>query len=115
MTRAADLPAVDGHGTIGATPINVVGDNPLQMWRTMKCTGGRVVRFLVCLQFFRPSPVISDVIALTPQMFRVFACTNDCCNARLESCRSAFALANLRFKRFNPPLAISCVQAARNS
>jgi len=28
---------------------------------TMKCTGGRVVRFLVCLQVFRPSPVISTV------------------------------------------------------
>jgi len=30
----------------------------------MKCTGGRVVRFLVCLHVLRPSPVISDVILL---------------------------------------------------
>ena len=28
----------------------------------MKCTGGRVVRFLVCLQVVRPSPVISTVL-----------------------------------------------------
>jgi len=30
----------------------------------MKCTGGRVVRFLVCFQVIRPSPVISAVLAL---------------------------------------------------
>ncbi|TWU48981.1 hypothetical protein Poly51_48850 [Rubripirellula tenax] len=30
----------------------------------MKCTGERVVRFLVCLQVVRPFPVISTVIAL---------------------------------------------------
>ena len=38
--------------------------------RTMKCTGERVVRFLVCLQVARPFPVISTVIRLkssTPQ------------------------------------------------
>lgn len=27
----------------------------------MKCTGGRVVHFLACLQVIRPSPVISTV------------------------------------------------------
>jgi hypothetical protein len=27
----------------------------------MKCTGGRELRFLVCLRVFRPSPVISNV------------------------------------------------------
>jgi hypothetical protein len=34
----------------------------------MKCTGGRVVRFLVCLQVFRPSPVISNVRVINQRL-----------------------------------------------
>ncbi|TWU59966.1 hypothetical protein Poly51_02390 [Rubripirellula tenax] len=47
---------------------------------TIPCTGAGLAGFHEWSINF-PGPVTGNVIGLTPQMFRVFACTNDCCNA----------------------------------
>ncbi|TWU22862.1 hypothetical protein Pla52o_23910 [Novipirellula galeiformis] len=44
----------------------------------MKCTGGRVVRFLICLQVVRPSSVISADIWTSGFFVALVARTNEC-------------------------------------
>ncbi|TWU60876.1 hypothetical protein Poly51_11580 [Rubripirellula tenax] len=53
-------------------------------------------------KFHGGGPVTAVVIGLTAQVFGLFARTSDCSNARLQVCRSAFALATQRFDRLDP-------------
>ncbi|TWU43690.1 hypothetical protein Poly51_62120 [Rubripirellula tenax] len=63
--------------------------------------------------FYTSGPVTLDVIGLTAQVFGLFARTSDCSNARLQVCRSAFALATQRFDRLDPLLTVAATYAAR--
>jgi hypothetical protein len=51
--------------------------------RTMKCTGGRESRFLVCLQVLRPSPVISAVLLLMKSVTQLNG--DHSCHSRFDS------------------------------
>lgn len=72
----------------------------------MKCTGGRWGHFLVCLQVFRPSPVISIVLLLKECMDLVM---NDPHFSQEENSSVRRTLWGFALKLFSGVLIATCV------